>query len=273
MSTSNALAPAEGSANASRRPVCVSGSRSGSVLRSGLPQCRIVYDKFHIIQHANDAVDEVRAEQCSSAKGGRCAMSSKEKVVAAEPLEEPGQEPTRPAEPGIPSGIGALFKAYLLKESLEKLWDYRYERNAMLNYLHKWIDQLRWQRLPSFQKLAEMLLKTPQRDSKLRPDKVRFGVVEAINGNIRMLINRGRGYKNMRYLLLKARRMAVNQHRIRRFSEDQESRVECHFLRIPAESRKSKVDKMDTARSNSKVTAETGHTSKRDRRTGGRLLM
>jgi len=38
---------------------------------------------------------------------------------------------------------------------------------------------------------------------------VRFGVVEAINGNIRMLINRGRGYKDMRYLLLKARRMAV----------------------------------------------------------------
>ncbi len=39
--------------------------------------------------------------------------------------------------------------------------------------------------------------------------KVRFGVVEAINGNIRMLIYRGRGYKNIRYLLLKARRMAV----------------------------------------------------------------
>ncbi len=26
--------------------------------------------------------------------------------------------------------------------------------------------------------------------------RVRFGVVEAINGNVRMLINRGRGYKN-----------------------------------------------------------------------------
>jgi transposase len=39
--------------------------------------------------------------------------------------------------------------------------------------------------------------------------KVRFGVVEAINGNIRMLINRGRGYKNMRYLLQKVRRIAV----------------------------------------------------------------
>ena len=39
--------------------------------------------------------------------------------------------------------------------------------------------------------------------------KVRFGVVEAVNGNIRMLINRGRGYRNLRYLLLKAKRMAV----------------------------------------------------------------
>ena len=29
--------------------------------------------------------------------------------------------------------------------------------------------------------------------------KVRMGVVEAVNGNIRMLINRGRGYQNLRY--------------------------------------------------------------------------
>ena len=101
-----------------------------------------------------------------------------------------------------------MFKAYLLKESLEGLWDYRYE-GAMLNYLRKWIDQLRWQRLPSFQKLADMLLKHLEGILNYCRTRVRFGVVEAINGNIRMLINRGRGYKNMRYLLLKARRMAV----------------------------------------------------------------
>jgi len=79
----------------------------------------------------------------------------------------------------------------------------------MANYLRKWMDQLRWQRLPSFQKLAEMLLKHLDGILNYCHTKVRFGVVEAINGNIRMLINRGRGYKNMRYLLLKAKRMAV----------------------------------------------------------------
>ena len=40
--------------------------------------------------------------------------------------------------------------------------------------------------------------------------KVRFGVVEAVNGNIKPLL-RGRGYKNLRYLLLKAQRMAVTK--------------------------------------------------------------
>src|SRR5580692_4799835 len=171
------------------------------------PQCRIVYDKFHIIQHANDAVDEVRRAEFfrkgrkmrDVIKGKKWLLLSRWKNLAKN-------------QRGLLNQVFHLnrrvFKAYLLKESLEKLWDYRYER-AMLNYLHKWIDQLRWQRLPSFQKLAEMLLKHLKGILNYCRTKVRFGVVEAINGNIRMLINRGRGYKNMRYLLLKARRMAV----------------------------------------------------------------
>jgi transposase len=51
-----------------------------------------------------------------------------------------------------------LLKAYLLKESLDRLYTYHYE-GAMLNYLQRWIGQLRWQRLRPFQKLADMLLK------------------------------------------------------------------------------------------------------------------
>jgi transposase len=171
------------------------------------PACRIVYDKFHIIQHANDAVDEVRRAEFfrkgrkmrDVIKGKKWLLLSRWKNLAKN-------------QRGVLNRLFQLnrrvFKAYLLKESLDNLWDYRYE-GAMLNYLQKWIDQLRWQRLPSFQKLADMLLKHLDGILSYCRTKVRFGVVEAINGNIRMLINRGRGYKNMRYLLLKAKRMAV----------------------------------------------------------------
>ena len=102
------------------------------------------------------------------------------------------------------------MKAYLLKESLERLWNYRYE-GAMLRYLKSWIDQLRWQRLKPFQKLAELLLNHLEGILNFCRAKVRFGVVEAINGNIKALLRRGRGYKNLRYLLLKAQRMAATK--------------------------------------------------------------
>src|SRR5437879_760087 len=171
------------------------------------PNCRIIYDKFHIMQHANDAVDEVRraeffrqgVKKRGLIKGKKWLLLSRWKNLAKN-------------QRGVLNRLFQLnrrvFKAYLLKESLEKLWDYRYD-GAMLNYLQKWMDQLRWQRLPSFQKLADMLINHLEGILNYCRTKVRFGVVEAINGNIRMLINRGRGYKNMRYLLLKARRMAV----------------------------------------------------------------
>jgi hypothetical protein len=38
-----------------------------------------------------------------------------------------------------------------------------------------------------------------------------MGMVEAINGNIKALIRRGRGYRNLNYLLLKAQRLAATK--------------------------------------------------------------
>jgi transposase len=171
------------------------------------PDCKIVYDKFHIVQHANDAIDEVRkAEFFRQGKEKRKVIKGKKWLLLSrwENLT------------GAPRGElirlfqlnRRVFKAYLLKESLERLWNYRYE-GAMLNYLKKWMDQLKWQRLVPFEKLAETLLKHLHGILNYCRTKVRFGVVEAVNGNIRMLINRGRGYQNLRYMLLKAKRMAV----------------------------------------------------------------
>jgi transposase len=104
--------------------------------------------------------------------------------------------------------LNRKFKAYLLKESLDRLWGYHYE-GAMLNYLKRWIDQLRWQRLAPFQKLATMLLDHLNGILNYCRTRGPLGVVEAANGNLKALLRRGRGYKNLRYLLLKAQRMAA----------------------------------------------------------------
>jgi transposase len=171
------------------------------------PQCKIVYDKFHIMQHANDAIDEVRrAEFFRQGKKKRGLIKGKKWLLLSR------WKNLTAIQRGELNRLFQLnrrvFKAYMLKESLERLWNYSY-RGAMLNYLNQWMDQLKWQRLAPFEKLAKTLMKHVDGIANYCETKVRFGVVEAVNGNIRMLINRGRGYQNLRYLLLKAQRMAV----------------------------------------------------------------
>jgi len=81
----------------------------------------------------------------------------------------------------------------------------------MLTYLQRWMDKLRWQRLRPFEKLADMLVKHLDGILNYCRTKVPLGMVEAINGNIKSLLRRGRGYRNLRYLLLKAQRMAATR--------------------------------------------------------------
>ena len=173
------------------------------------PNCRIVYDKFHVLQHANKALDEVRRAEFFR-KGGcmRGVVKGKRWLLLTRWMNLDHKKRQQ---------LNALFalnrrvmKAYLLKESLERLWTYPYE-GAMLRYLQSWIDQLRWQRLAPFQKLGFMLLDHLDGILNYCRTKVPFGVVEAINGNIKALLRRGRGYKNLGYLLLKAQRMAVTK--------------------------------------------------------------
>ena len=109
-----------------------------------LPEARIVYDKFHIMQHANQAVDEVRRAEffrkggrmCGIVKGKRWLLLTRWVNLESRKRQELN---------GLFALNRRVMKAYLLKESLDRLWTYRYE-GAMVRYLQRWMDQLRWQR-------------------------------------------------------------------------------------------------------------------------------
>lgn len=101
-------------------------------LQQWAPRCRIVYDKFHILQHANEAVDEVRRAEFFR-RGGRMRglVKGKRWLLLSRWVN---------LDTGKKRQLHALFalnrkvmKAYLLKESLDRLWVYRYER-AMPRY-------------------------------------------------------------------------------------------------------------------------------------------
>jgi transposase len=182
-------------------------------LKAHLPRARIVYDKFHVLRHANAAVDETRRAEFFR-KGGhlRGLVRGKRWLL----LTRWGH-----LDAGKRQTLTALFavnrrlaKAYLLREQLEQLWSYTYE-GAAHRFLTTWLLALRWQRLPAFEKLGQLLLTHLDGILAYCHAKVPFGVVEAINGNIRAVLRRGRGYRDHPYLLLKVQQYTVEGRRLK----------------------------------------------------------
>jgi transposase len=111
-------------------------------IEENAPGCAIVYDKFHILQHANRAIDEVRrAEFFRQGKQMRDLVKGKRWLLLSRWRNL--DEEKRQTFDSLFLINKRLSKAHLLKESLDQLWLYRYE-GAMLKCLQGWLGQLRW---------------------------------------------------------------------------------------------------------------------------------
>lgn len=97
------------------------------------PNCQIVYDKFHVMQHANGAIDEVRRAEFFR-KGGRLRGLVKGKRWLLLTRWVNLNWAKRQELNHLFALNRKLLKACLLKESLDRLWSYHYE-GAMLRYL------------------------------------------------------------------------------------------------------------------------------------------
>ncbi len=173
------------------------------VTQERAPQARIVYDKFHVLRHLSDALDKVRRSEYKRVsekerkfiKGQRYTLLSHKTN-----LDIKGRQ-----------ALKMLFKinkrlntAYLLKESFEQLWAYRYAAAAR-TFFDNWKEQLRWQRLKPFEDFAAMIERHwDGLVSYCHPDnKVSLGFMEGLNNKIRVIQRRAYGIKDREYLMLK----------------------------------------------------------------------
>jgi transposase len=166
-----------------------------------IPHAEIVFDKFHVLQHASGALDEMRRQEFfrsgpamrAHGRGTRWLLLRRWKSVRGSKRIELQK---------LFTANRRLFKAYVLREQIDRLWTYK-TRTGVLNFLNGWVDALRWQRLPELERLGAFLFKHLDGIAAYCDHHVRFGVVESINTTIKAVLRRARGMRDEAILLLK----------------------------------------------------------------------
>jgi transposase len=177
--------------------------RNSTLKKGNAPQARILYDKFHVVCHLQEALDKVRKSEYARLTGPGRRFIKGQKFALLSRWRNLNTQGRR----GLKLLFNAnkrLYTAHLLKESFDQLWDYETPGWAR-RFFENWRDSLKWQRLKPYEKFAAMI--EAHWDGIVAycdPDnKVPLGFVEGLNNKIRAIQRRAYGFRDEEYLRLK----------------------------------------------------------------------
>jgi transposase len=171
--------------------------------REKAPQAAILYDKFHVIRHLNEALDKIRKNEYARLTGNSRKFIKGQKYTLLSHRENLTTDGRRSLKTLLAANK-RLNTAYILKEEFGQLWDYQSEAWAS-KFFENWKASLKWQRLKPYEKFAKMVERHWDGIASFcKPEnKVPLGFVEGLNNKIRVIQRRAYGLRDEAYLRLK----------------------------------------------------------------------
>jgi len=164
------------------------------------PDTVVVLDRFHIVRNLLAAVDEVRREEYHDKKKSNPGLLKRTRYLW---LKNP--ENLKLAEKQRLSELEKLnlkaSRAYLLKESLRELWEYK-NKNQAVRFLDKWFWWATHSRLKPMRNLAWSLKKHEEKILNWFDHPVNNGLAEGLNGKAKAVMRRAYGYRTFDTLRL-----------------------------------------------------------------------
>jgi len=177
--------------------------RNSTLKPEHAPGAAILFDKFHVLRHLGDALDQVRKSEYGRLVGKDRRFIKGQKYTLLSHRENLSTEGCRSLRLLLKANK-RLNTAYVLKETFGQLWDYQTEGWAR-RFFENWCDSLKWQRLRPYEQFAVMIANHWDGIAAYcRPEnKVALGFVEGLNNKIRVIQRRSYGLRDEEYLRLK----------------------------------------------------------------------
>lgn len=163
------------------------------------PQAILVFDRFHVVQHLNRAIDEVRrAEVRRLAHQEGIDLKKTRFILLKNPWNLTPKEHRRLSyllKLNLP-----IVRAYYLKEEFQRFWDYLQEKRAQ-THLKQWLwwaTHSRLQPIIEFARLIKDHLLGLLAWTKLR---ISNGALEGMNNKIKLVSHRSFGFRNPNFFI------------------------------------------------------------------------
>jgi len=168
-----------------------------NVIARNAPQALNIMDRFHIVGHMNEAVNEVRVTEVRELKAtGEHAYLSKTRWCLLKRAENLTEKQAVRLKDLVAINLKTV-RAYLLKEVFQRFWEYKRPTWAG-RYLDAWCRRAMRSRIKPMKKVAKML--RSHRGLILNwfrtKGEVYLGAVEGLNGKAKLTIKKAYGYKN-----------------------------------------------------------------------------
>ena len=191
--------------------VALDGARTfiGSTVKYAV-NATIVYDKFHIMQKLNWAVDMTRKQELRTARkenNGELVdlINCKQRFILLKKKSNLTDTQTHYLQ-RLCQINEPIYKAMLLKESFLKVYDYQTPEEAQ-SYLEGWIKDALSSAVETFRIIAESFRDKLQYIINWFKKKISSAISEGINNKIKRLKRMAYGYRDVEYFKLK-----IHQH-------------------------------------------------------------
>jgi transposase len=170
-----------------------------NLVQQHAPQAQILFDRFHIVKHLQEAVDDVRRSEMRRLTGQeKVTFKSTRWLLLKNPWNLTGEQKERLST--LVRWNTPIVRAYYLKESCQLFWEHRQPKRAQ-DYLRKWMSAAMRSRLEPFKKFVRML--RSHLDGILPWTKLRLsnGAVEGMNNKIKSISHRSFGFRSAQYFI------------------------------------------------------------------------
>lgn len=179
-----------------------------AAVREALPQARIVFDRFHVMQNYSKVIDQVRRTEFKRAGAEARAVIKGSRYLLLRNAEHLSI-PQRHHLDALLEANTRLNTVYVLKEQLQVLWKTPTSTEAMRQRLTDWCQLAEQAHLGPLTRFAHSLHEHAEGICNYADYPITTARIEAGNVAIGMIRKRARGLLDMDYFKLKIRQTAV----------------------------------------------------------------